>query len=48
MKTLIFRFFHYIGFIDSEHLCFILQKNDEVLTINIVHFPNFEISAPFI
>ena len=45
---LIFRLFHYIGFIDSEHLfhsCF-ERKSDKVLTFNIVHFPNFEISAP--
>ena len=26
------------------HFCF-ERKNDEVLTFNIVHFPNFEISA---
>ena len=45
---LIFRFFKYIWFIDSENLCFILmlkEKNGKVLTCNIVHFPNFEISA---
>ena len=40
---LIFRFFNYIWFVDSENLCFILtRKNDKVL--NIVHFPNFEIN----
>ena len=47
---LIFRFFHYIWFIDSENLCFILilkEKNDKVLTLNVVHFPNFGISASF-
>ena len=45
---LIFRFFDYILFIDSENLCFILilkEENDKVLTFNIVHFPNFELSA---
>ena len=44
---LIFRSFHYIWFIDSENLCFILilKKRDKVLTFNIVHFPNFEIST---
>ena len=44
MKVLfIFRFFHYIWFIDSENLCFILISKET--TFNIVHFPNFEISA---
>ena len=45
---LMFRFFHYIWFIDSENLCFILflkGKMRKVLTFNIVHFPNFETSA---
>ena len=45
---LIFRFFHYIWFTDSEKLCFILilkEKNGKVLTFNLAHFPNFEISA---
>ena len=44
---LIFKFFHYIWFIDNENLCFnfILKKNDTVLTFNIVHFLNFEISV---
>ena len=43
---LIFRFFYYIRFIDSENLCFILtfEKNDKVLTLNIVQFSNFEIN----
>ena len=43
-----FRFFHYIWFIYSENLFFILifkKKNDKVLAFNIVYFPNFEISA---
>ena len=45
---LVFRFFHYVWFIDSANLCFILileEKDDQVLTFNIVPFPNFEISA---
>ena len=45
---LIFRFFHYIWFIDSKNLYFILileEKMIKFLTFNIVHFPNFEISA---
>ena len=45
---LIFRFFHYIWFIDSENFYFIIilkEKNDKVLTFNIVHLPNFEISV---
>ena len=44
---LTFRLFHYIWFIDSENLCFLLilkEKNDKVLTFNIVHVTNFEIS----
>ena len=43
----IFRFFHYIWFIDSENLfdSYFERKNDKVLIFNIVHFPNFEISA---
>ena len=52
MKVLlIFSFYHYIWFIDSKNLCLILKKNsfsnknDKVLTFDIVHFPNFEISA---
>ena len=50
MKILVmFRFSHYIWFIDSENLCFILiLKICKVLTFNIVHFPNFEISASLI
>ena len=43
-----FRFIHYIWFLNSEDLCFILilkGKTDKVLTINIVYFSNFEISA---
>ena len=44
---LICRFFHYIWFIDGENLfcSYIERKNDKVLTFNIVHSPNFEISA---
>ena len=44
---LIFRFFHYIWFTDSENLfhSYFERKNDKVLTFNIVYFPNFEISA---
>ena len=45
---LIFRFFHYIWFINGENLCFILilkEKIDNFLAFNIVHIPNFEISA---
>ena len=48
MKILLmFRFFQYILFIDSENLCFILilEEKWQVLTLNIVHFPNFEMSA---
>ena len=43
---LIFRFFQYIQFIDSENLCFILfqRKNDKISTFNIINFTNFEIS----
>ena len=39
---MIFRFIHYIWFIDSENVSFVLILN---LPFNIVHFPNFEISA---
>ena len=44
---LAFKFFYYILFIDSENLFhhYFERKNDKVLTLNIVHFPNFEISA---
>ena len=44
---LIFRFFHYIWFIDSENLSFtlILKEKMTVLTLNIAHFCKFEISA---
>ena len=45
---LIFRFFRYIWFTDSENLCFILilkEKMKKFLTFHIVHFPNFEINA---
>ena len=44
---LIFRFFHYVWFIDSENLfhSYFERKYDKVLTLNIVHFSNFEISA---
>ena len=48
MKILLrFKFFHYIRFIDSENLFHLYfdRKYDKVLTFNIVHFPNFEISA---
>ena len=48
MKILLtFRFFYYIWFIDSENLFhfYFKRKNDKVLTFNIVHFPNFQISA---
>ena len=43
---LMFRFFHYIWFIDSENVYFILilKKKYKVLTFNFVHFPTFEIS----
>ena len=40
--------FHYIWFIDSEKSMFhsyLDRKYDKVLTVNIVHFPNFEITA---
>ena len=43
---LIFRFFHYICFIDQEKLCFLFwRKNDKVLKFDVVHFPNSEIIA---
>ena len=44
---LIFRFFHYIWFIDSEDLIrsYFERKNDKFLTFNIIHFPNFEINV---
>ena len=44
---LIFTFFHYIWFIDNENLFhfYFERKNDKVLTINVFHFPYFEISA---
>ena len=45
---LIFRFFHYIWFIGSENLCFIpilKEKMTRFWHLNIVHFPNFEISV---
>ena len=45
---LIFRFFHYIEFINIENLCFILilkEKMTRVLTFNIVRVRNFEIGA---
>ena len=29
-QLLIFRFFHYIWFIDSEHLCFILILKEKI------------------
>ena len=48
MKILLtFRLFYYIWFIDSENLCsiLILKNSYKVLKFNIVHFPNFEISA---
>ena len=42
-----FRYFHYIWFIDGENLfhSYFEKKNDKVLTFNIVYFPNCEISA---
>ena len=42
---LIFRFFVYIRFVDFENLCVILilkEKMTNVMTFNIVHFPNFK------
>ena len=44
---LIFRFFYYIWFIDSEYLfhSYVEKKCDKVLTFNIAHFPIFEIST---
>ena len=48
MKVLlIFRFFLYIWFIDSENLFYLYfeRKYDKVLAFNIVHFANFEMSA---
>ena len=49
---LIFRFYNYIWCENSENVCFILihsyfekKRKEKVLTINIVHFPIFEISA---
>ena len=45
---LIFRFFDYIWFIDSENFMFhsyFERENDKALACNIVHFRNFEISA---
>ena len=43
----IYIFFHYIWCTDSENLfhSYLERKNDKVLVFNIVHFPNFEISA---
>ena len=48
MKILmISRFFNHIWFTDKEHLfhSYFEKKYDKVLTFNIVHFLNFEISA---
>ena len=46
MKILLMRrFFHYIWFIGGKNLFLFERKNDKVLTFNIVHSPNFEISA---
>ena len=45
---LIFRFLHYIWFIDSGKLIILFyfeRNNDMVLAFNIAHFPNFEINA---
>ena len=44
---LIFRFFHYVWFSDSEKLfhSYFERKNDKILIFNIVHFPNVETSA---
>ena len=41
---LIFRFFLYLLFIDSEN-SILKEKNDKFLSFNIVNFPNFETSA---
>ena len=42
---LIFGFFHYIWFNDTDSLLmfhyYFERKNDKVLTFNIIHFPNF-------
>ena len=50
MKILLFRFFHYIWFIDSENLfhSYFERKNDKVLTFHVIPFPNFERSASFL
>ena len=50
---LIFRFFHYIWFADSEKLCFILFLKEKItfkkkMAFKIAHFPNFEISVSLI
>ena len=48
MKTLlIFKFFHYIWFIDIENLfhSYFEKKNDKDVPFNIFHLPNFEIST---
>ena len=45
---LIFRFLHDILFIGSENLCwnsYFEIKNEKILTFNIVHFRNFDMSA---
>ena len=48
-NTVEIRFFFFLHLLfDSENLYSILifeRKNDNVLIFNIVHFPNFEISA---
>ena len=44
---LIFRFVHYIWFINSENLfySYFERKNYNAMTFNIADFANFEISA---
>ena len=42
IELLIFRFSHYIWFIDNENLCL---KEKKLQGFDIVHFPNYEISA---
>ena len=47
-NNVVFIFFHYIWFINSKKLCFILilkEKNDKVLNFDIIAIPNFEISV---
>ena len=44
---MIFRFFHYIWLVDSEHLFYsnFERKNYKTLTLDIAHFANFEINT---